>query len=97
MSGESRRPAEGGASAELMFDRRSETLSRDALAMLQLERLRATVARAYDRVPHCRHRLDAAGIAPSDIRHLSDIERLPFTTKDDLRITYPFGLFAVPR
>ncbi len=85
------------ADAEFMFDRRAETLSRDALATLQLERLRATLARAYDSVPHYRHRLDAAGIAPSDIRHLADVARLPFTTKDDLRLTYPFGLFAVPR
>jgi phenylacetate-CoA ligase len=86
-----------GAGGEFMFDRRAETMSRDALAALQLERLRATLAHAYDRVPHFRHRLDAAGIAPSDIKRREDIERLPFTAKDDLRVTYPFGLFAVPR
>jgi phenylacetate-CoA ligase len=85
------------AEAEFMFDRRAETLSRDALAALQLERLRATLAHAYDGVPHLRRRLDAAGIAPGDIRRREDIARLPFTTKDDLRITYPFGLFAVKR
>jgi phenylacetate-CoA ligase len=85
------------AEAEFMFDRRAETLSRDALAALQLERLRATLAHAYDGVPHLRRRRDAAGIAPGDIRRREDIARLPFTTKDDLRITYPFGLFAVKR
>jgi phenylacetate-CoA ligase len=83
--------------ADFMFDRRAETMSRDALAALQIERLRATLAHAYDSVPHLRQRLDAAGIAPSDIRRHEDIARLPFTTKDDLRVTYPFGLFAVKR
>jgi phenylacetate-CoA ligase len=83
--------------ADFMFDRRAETLSRDALAALQLERLRATLAHAYDSVPHWRQRLDAVGIAPSDIRRHEDIARLPFTTKDDLRVAYPFGLFAVKR
>jgi phenylacetate-CoA ligase len=85
------------ASQPFMFDAKSETLSRDALARLQLERLKAVVARAYDSVPHYRRALDAAGIAPADIRRLADVERLPFTTKDDLRANYPFGLFAVPR
>jgi phenylacetate-CoA ligase len=83
--------------ADFMFDRRAETMSRDALAALQIERLRATLAHAYDSVPHLRQRLDVAGIAPSDIRRHEDIARLPFTTKDDLRVTYPFGLFAVKR
>jgi len=85
------------ASQNVMFDATAETLSRDALAGLQLERLKAVVTRAYDCVPHYRRRLDAAGIAPADIRRLDDVERLPFTTKDDLRANYPFGLFAVPR
>src|SRR5438477_3308833 len=85
------------ADAEFMFDPRGETLSRDALAGLQLERLRATLARAYDRVPHYRQRLDAVGAAPADLKHLEQIENLPFTTKDDLRLRFPFGLFAVPR
>jgi phenylacetate-CoA ligase len=80
-----------------MFDRPAETLSRDALAALQLQRLKATVRQAYERVPHYRRRLDALGIAPADIAHREDVERLPFTMKDDLRAHYPFGLFAVPR
>jgi phenylacetate-CoA ligase len=67
-----------------------------ALRALQSDRLREAVRRAYDRVPYYRAKLDAAGVGPGDIRGMSDIERLPFTTKDDLRETYPFGLFAVP-
>jgi len=80
-----------------MFDRPAETLSRDALAALQLERLKATVRQAYEHVPHYRHHLDGLGIAPADITRREDVERLPFTMKDDLRAHYPFGLFAVPR
>jgi phenylacetate-CoA ligase len=86
-----------GTSGTFMFDRRVETLSRDALAALQLQRLKATVRQAYDRVPHYRDRLDALGVAPADIVRREDVERLPFTVKDDLRAHYPFGLFAVPR
>ena len=86
-----------GASRPFMFDAAAETLSRDALTALQLERLKATVTRAYDRVPHYRCRLDAAGVAPADIRRLDDVRHLPFTAKDDLRANYPFGLFAVKR
>jgi len=63
---------------------------------LQLERLRAVVRRAYGKVPLFRERLDARGLGPEDIRSLGDIRRLPFTTKADLRDTYPFGLFASP-
>jgi phenylacetate-CoA ligase len=85
------------AGAEFMFDRPAETLSRDALAALQLERLRASLAHGYDGVPHFRRRLDAAGVAPGDVRQREDVAHLPFTTKDDLRVAYPFGLFAVKR
>jgi len=67
-----------------------------ALQALQSQRLRESVARVYETVPHYRAKLDAAGVKPADIRGLEDIGRLPFTTKDDLRETYPFGLFAVP-
>ncbi|WP_337995766.1 phenylacetate--CoA ligase PaaK [Oleispirillum naphthae] len=74
-----------------------ETASRDEISALQLSRLQWTVKHAYDNVPHYRAKLDAAGVRPEDIRALSDIARLPFTTKEDLRQNYPFGLFAVPR
>jgi phenylacetate-CoA ligase len=61
-----------------------------------LERLRWSLKHAYDRVPHFRKKFDAAGVKPGDCRSLADLARFPFTTKADLRDTYPFGLFAVP-
>lgn len=73
-----------------------ERMSRDEIRALQLTRLQQTVRLAYDNVPHYRAKLDAAGVAPADIRTLEDVRLLPFTTKDDLRETYPFGMFAVP-
>jgi phenylacetate-CoA ligase len=73
-----------------------ERISRDELEALQLERLQQTVAHAYANVPLYTRKFDDAGVHPSDIRSLEDTARLPFTTKDDLRQTYPFGMFAVP-
>jgi phenylacetate-CoA ligase len=73
-----------------------EMLPREQLDALQLERLRATLRNAYDHVPLQRARLDAAGIAPADVRSLDDVGQLPFTFKSDLRDHYPFGLFARP-
>jgi len=78
------------------WNREVELLEPAALRALQSERLRETVERAYHRVPHYRAKLDAAGVKPEDIASLEDIRRLPFSSKDDLRETYPFGLFAVP-
>jgi phenylacetate-CoA ligase len=80
-----------------MFDSGAETLSRDALAALQLRRLKETLQRAYERVPHYRRKFDAAGVGPGDLATLADIARFPFTAKTDLRDNYPFGMFAVPR
>ena len=80
----------------MIFNREMETLSRDALMALQSERLVATVNRVYDNVPSYRARMDDAGISPGDIRSIEDLVKLPFTTKDDLRDNYPFGLFTVP-
>ena len=74
----------------------AERMSRDELEALQLSRLQDTVRHAYTNVPHYRTKLDAAGVHPDDIRSLDDIGKLPFTTKDDLRQNYPFGMFAVP-
>ena len=68
-----------------------EQLPREQLAALQLERLRASVARAYAHVPFHRQRLDELGVTPDDIRSLDDLRRLPFTRKQDLRDHYPFG------
>ncbi|KIP51365.1 phenylacetate--CoA ligase family protein [Leucobacter komagatae] len=75
----------------------AESMTRVELERLQLERLQWTVRHAYERVPFYTRRFDEAGIAPDDIRELADIARLPFTTKEDLRANYPFGLCAVPR
>jgi phenylacetate-CoA ligase len=74
-----------------------EKASIDELRALQLERLRHSVRHACDNVPHYRRSFDAAGVHPDDLRTLEDIARFPFTTKQDLRDNYPFGMFAVPR
>jgi phenylacetate-CoA ligase len=74
-----------------------ETMSRDELEALQLSRLQHTVAYAYDRVPLYKRKFDEAGIHPADLRELSDLGNFPFTTKEDLRQEYPFGMFAVPQ
>lgn len=74
-----------------------EIASRDEISALQLERLKWSVRHAYDNVPMYRERFDAAGVHPDDIQDLSDLSKLPFTYKDDLRSNYPFGMLAVPR
>ena len=76
---------------------KEETLSRAEMQALQLSRLQETVARVYERVPYYRAKMEGAGVRPSDIKSLADLQKLPFTTKQDMRDTYPFGLFAVPR
>ena len=73
-----------------------EKAPRAELERLQLERLQWSLRHAYDNVPHYRQKFDAAGVKPSDCRSLADLARFPFTTKADLRDTYPFGMFAVP-
>jgi phenylacetate-CoA ligase len=73
-----------------------EKASKDALLALQLNRLKRAVDQACSRVPHYKKKLDAAGVHPADLRELQDLDKFPFTTKDDLRQNYPFGMFAVP-
>lgn len=73
-----------------------EVASRDELQALQLERLKWTLNHAYSNVAHYRAKFDKAGIHPGDLRSLADLAKFPFTTKADLRDTYPFGMFAVP-
>jgi phenylacetate-CoA ligase len=73
-----------------------EAMPRERLASLQAQRLQATVRNAYDHVPLHRGRLDAARLAPEDIRAAADVRLLPFTHKTDLRDHYPFGMFARP-
>ena len=74
-----------------------EKASRDEIAALQRKRIRWSLRHAYENVPHYRRKFRAAGVHPDDFRHLEDLARFPFTTKEDLRATYPFGMFAVPR
>jgi phenylacetate-CoA ligase len=71
-------------------------MPREALEQLQLERLQATLNRAYKNVTCYRHKFDDHGILPEDVVSLADLRRLPFTTKEDLRVNYPYGMFAVP-
>jgi len=80
-----------------MFDPDAETMPREALSVLQTTRLKHTLQRAYADVPHYRRKWEAAKVGPDAVRSLSDLARFPFTTKADLRDTYPFGMFAVPR
>jgi len=74
-----------------------ERASRDELSALQLERLKWSLRHAYENVPHYRAKFDAAGVRPNDLNTLDDLPKFPFTTKQDLRESYPFGMFAVPR
>jgi phenylacetate-CoA ligase len=74
-----------------------ERASRDQIQSLQRQRLAASLRHAYENVPFYKKTFDAAGAHPSDLRHLSDLAKFPFTIKRDLREHYPFGLFAVPR
>lgn len=73
-----------------------ETMSRDELEALQLERLQNVVAYAYERVPMYKKKYDEVGVHPSDLKELDDLRLFPFTEKEDLRQNYPFGMFAVP-
>jgi phenylacetate-CoA ligase len=74
-----------------------ERASRDEITALQLERLRRTLRRAYDNVPHYRRAFEAQGVHPDDLKSLADLAKFPFTVKSDFRDHYPFGLLAVPR
>ncbi len=74
-----------------------ETASRDEIAGLQTERMRWTLHHAYENSPFYRKRFDELGVHPDDFKSLGDLARFPFTVKQDLRDTYPFGMFAVPQ
>ncbi|HLB13285.1 MAG TPA: phenylacetate--CoA ligase, partial [Dehalococcoidia bacterium] len=80
----------------MYWNKEAETLPRELLEDVQLRGLRDTVRRAYQEVDFCRRALDERGVKPQDIQKLSDVALLPFTTKQDFRDTYPFGLMAVP-
>ncbi|MGZ6226241.1 MAG: phenylacetate--CoA ligase family protein, partial [Syntrophales bacterium] len=80
----------------MIYNEDFETLPREVLETLQLKRLQQVTQRVYHTVGFYKKAFDKAGVQPDDIRTLPDIKRLPFTTKQDLRDNYPFGLFAAP-
>jgi phenylacetate-CoA ligase len=80
----------------MIRDAQHETMPREALEALQLKRLQAVVERVYHLVDFYRRRMDQMGVKPEHIRTLADLKKLPFTTKQDLRDNYPYGMFAVP-
>jgi phenylacetate-CoA ligase len=80
----------------MIYNIEYETMPREAVEAIQLRRLQSVVERVYAMVPFYRQRFEEAGLTPSDIKSLRDLERLPFTTKQNLRDSYPFGMFAVP-
>ena len=81
----------------MIWDQKNECLSADEKRALQSERLVKLVKYVYDNVEFYRNRMDSVGVKPEDIKDIDDIVKLPYTTKNDLRDTYPFGLFAAPQ
>lgn len=79
-----------------IWDRKNECISRDELEQLQLERLQTTINRVHKNVTHYRKKFSELGINPEDINSLPDLTKLPFTSKEDLNLNYPYGMFAVP-
>ncbi len=80
----------------MYWEGEKECINREALKQLQLERLQSTVLRVYMNVPFYRKKFDELKIDPDAFRSLGDLRKLPFTSKDDLRMSYPYGMFAVP-
>jgi phenylacetate-CoA ligase len=85
------------SSQSRIWDRSRECMTRNEMDALQLERLKNIVQYCYDKVPFYKNRFDGIGLKPQHIATLADIDKIPFTTKEDLRDYYPFGLFAVPQ
>ncbi|MBP3603306.1 MAG: phenylacetate--CoA ligase [Lachnospiraceae bacterium] len=81
----------------MIWNEAKECMSRDEMTALQSKRLVKAVNRVYHNVEYYRKKMQQAGVEPGDIRGIEDIDKLPYTTKDDLRDTYPFGLFAAPQ
>jgi phenylacetate-CoA ligase len=75
---------------------KEETLSRNEMERLQINRLKTTIQNAYEKVPFYKNMFDSAGLKPEDVKTLEDLKKIPFTVKEDLRDHYPFGLFTVP-
>ena len=80
----------------MIWNPQMECMSRDQLETLQLERLKKTVKNVYEHNAHYRAKMDAIGLEPGDIQTLDDLAKMPFTIKNDLRDTYPYGMVAVP-
>ena len=80
----------------MIWDEEFETLPQEAMQAVQLKRLQQVVQRVYNTVPFYKRAFDQAGVKPDDIKTLKDLAKLPFTTKDNLRENYPFGMFSVP-
>jgi phenylacetate-CoA ligase len=80
----------------MLWNEEFETLPREAIESLQLKRLQHTLERVYATVPFYRQAFQKAGVTPDKVKTLSDLQRLPFTLKQDMRDNYPYGLFAVP-
>lgn len=80
----------------MIYDDEIETLPREALEALQFKRLKQTLERVYALVPFYKEAFKKANITPNDIKSLKDLHKLPFTTKDDLRDSYPYGMFSMP-
>jgi len=80
----------------MIWDKEKECIDREDLKQLQLERLQSTIHRVYRNVPFYRRMFDRQGIDPDSFSSIEDIKKIPFTTKNDLRENYPYGLFAVP-
>ena len=78
----------------MYFQPEIETMPREELRELQLERMRESLRNAYENVPLYRERFDAAGVTPDDLESLEDIAKFPFVVKQDMRDNYPFGMFA---
>ncbi|MDR0900560.1 MAG: phenylacetate--CoA ligase [Methanobrevibacter sp.] len=80
----------------MVWNEKAECMSREEKEKLQIKLLKEAIEKAYNNVPFYKKRFDEAGVGPEDLQSLEDIEKFPFTTKADLRETYPFGMFAVP-
>ena len=79
-----------------IWDPKNECMSRDMLTQLQTDRLKATLERVNHNVPCYKDKFLKHDVVPADVRSLEDLSKIPFTTKDDLRLNYPYGMFAVP-
>lgn len=80
----------------MYWNKERECISEEKLREIQLQRLKETVKKAYEKVPYYKKKFDEAGVVPEDIRELEDLRKIPFTSKADLREVYPFGMFAAP-